>query len=65
VSSGDFTCENCGALYFVRVEGTPRQDRSAARCEVCGQIMADWQSGHHVVFMLKERPGPDRDEAAD
>lgn len=54
--SGDFTCESCGALYSVRIEETVVQDRSAARCEVCGQVMADWQSGHRVSFVLKERP---------
>ncbi|WP_111417861.1 hypothetical protein [Rhodoplanes roseus] len=55
---GEFTCESCGALYAVRIEETPVQDRSAARCEVCGQIMADWQSGHSLHFVLKERPQP-------
>ncbi|NVO16553.1 MAG: hypothetical protein HXX10_21205 [Rhodoplanes sp.] len=62
VGSGDFTCESCGALYSVHVEETLVQDRSSAHCEVCGRIMADWQSGHRVVFVLKERPGPDRDD---
>jgi transcription elongation factor Elf1 len=65
VGNGEFTCESCGALYSVSVEQTPVQDRSAAHCEVCGRIMADWQSGHRVVFVLKERPGPDRDDTRD
>jgi hypothetical protein len=65
VGNGDFTCESCGALYSVRVEATPVQDRSAARCEVCGRTMADWRSGHRVLFVLKERPGPDRDDASE
>lgn len=55
-TGGEFTCENCGAVYAVRIEETPVQDRSAARCDVCGQVMADWQSGHRVQFVLKERP---------
>ncbi|MDC7785820.1 hypothetical protein PQJ75_10130 [Rhodoplanes sp. TEM] len=53
---GEFTCESCGALYAVRIEETAVQDRSGVCCEVCGHVMADWQSGHHLLFVLKERP---------
>jgi hypothetical protein len=54
-SGADFICESCGALYSVEVRHLEVQDRTVANCEVCGAVMADWNSALRLSFLLKER----------
>ena len=54
--SGDFVCESCGALYSVEVRHLQVQERTVANCEVCGAVMADWNSALRLTFLLRERP---------
>jgi len=54
--SSDFVCESCGALYSVEVQHLQVQDRTAASCEVCGAVMAEWNSALRLTFVLRERP---------
>ena len=52
----DFVCESCGALYSVEVRHLQVQERTVANCEVCGAVMADWNSALRLTFLLRERP---------
>jgi len=52
----DFVCESCGALYSVEVQHVQVQDRTAANCDVCGAVMAEWNSALRLTFLLRERP---------
>jgi hypothetical protein len=54
--SSDFVCESCGALYSVEVRHLQVQERTVANCEVCGAVMADWNSALRLTFLLRERP---------
>ena len=54
--SSDFVCESCGALYSVEVRHLRVQERTVASCEVCGAVMADWNSALRLTFLLRERP---------
>jgi hypothetical protein len=54
--SSDFVCENCGALYSVEVRHVQVQDRTVVNCEVCGAVMAEWNSALRLTFLLRERP---------
>jgi hypothetical protein len=54
--SSDFVCENCGALYSVEMRHLQVQERTVANCEVCGAVMADWNSALQLTFLLRERP---------
>ena len=53
---GDFVCESCGALYSVEVQHLQVQDRTVANCEVCGAVMAEWNTALQLTFLLRERP---------
>ena len=54
--SSDFVCESCGALYSVEVQHLQVQDRTVVNCEVCGAVMADWNSALRLTFLLRKRP---------
>jgi hypothetical protein len=54
--SSDFVCESCGALYLVEVRHLEVQERTVANCQVCGAVMADWNSALQLTFLLRERP---------
>lgn len=54
--SSDFVCEGCGALYSVEVQHLQVQDRTVVNCEVCGAVMADWNSALRLTFLLRKRP---------
>jgi hypothetical protein len=51
----DFTCK-CGAVYEVKVQRFPTRDKDSAKCQVCGQTMAEWNSTYSPSFYLKARP---------
>lgn len=51
----DFTCE-CGAVYSVKARRYPMRDKDSADCQVCGKVMAEWNSTYSPSFTLKERP---------
>jgi hypothetical protein len=55
-TSSDFVCESCGALYSVEVRHLEVQERTVVNCQVCGAVMADWNSALRLTFLLRERP---------
>ena len=51
-----FFCLHCGALYAVTHKRLPNPDSNVAKCVVCGQIMAKWDSTDVPTFELVHRP---------
>jgi transcription elongation factor Elf1 len=55
-SGGTHTCPHCGAVYEVRVEHRAARDQDDAYCEVCGELMAEWNDTEVPAFKLVHRP---------
>ena len=51
-----FFCPRCGALYAVTYSRPSGNDISSAKCVVCGQIMARWNSDDVPTYKLVHRP---------
>jgi transcription elongation factor Elf1 len=51
-----FFCPHCGALYAVTYSRQYKSDSGLAKCVVCGQIMAKWDSVDVPAFRLVHRP---------
>jgi len=53
-----FFCPSCGALYAVTYSrpSSGSDSNSAAKCVVCGQVMAEWNSTNVPTFKLVHRP---------
>lgn len=58
---GEFTCDNCGAVYAVQERRFPVRDKDTAQCQVCGETMAEWNSTYCPTFKLKQSPKTPRD----
>ena len=56
VDGDDFTCDNCGAVYSVKLTRVPMRDRDKKACEVCGVVMAEWNDTEFPSFTLIRRP---------
>ena len=46
-----FFCQRCGALYAVTYSRKSNRDSNSARCVVCGQIMATWDTTNVPAFL--------------
>jgi hypothetical protein len=55
-SGGTHICPHCGAAYEVRVEHRPARDQGDAYCEVCGELMAEWNDTEVPAFKLVHKP---------
>ena len=51
-----FFCPHCGALYAVTYSRRLNSESNVAKCVVCGQIMATWNSTDVPTFKLVHRP---------
>jgi len=53
-----FFCPSCGALYAVTYSqpSSSSDSNSTAKCVVCGQVMAEWNSTNVPTFKLVHRP---------
>lgn len=51
----NFKCEHCGAEYETTVSRYPMRDADKANCEVCGEVMAKWNSTSVPSFTLKKK----------
>ena len=53
-----FFCPSCGALYAVTNSrpSSGSDSNSTAKCVVCGQVMAEWNSTNVPTFKLVHRP---------
>jgi Adenylate kinase, active site lid len=63
-SDGTYTCPHCGAIYEVTIRRPPSPDRNDAYCDVCGEVMAEWDNTAVPSFKLihkPERPPSDED----
>jgi uncharacterized protein (DUF983 family) len=49
-------CPRCGALYAVTYLRPSGNDIRSAKCVVCGQIMATWNSTDVPTYKLVHRP---------
>jgi transcription elongation factor Elf1 len=50
-----FFCPRCGALYAVTYSRKSNRDSNTARCVVCGQIMATWDTTNVPTYKLVHR----------
>jgi hypothetical protein len=51
-----FFCKHCGALYGLTYSRRSDSERNSAKCVVCGQVMAEWNSTNAPTFKLVHRP---------
>ena len=51
-----FACPHCGTRYEVSLFALPAVEINSAKCESCGQKMADWISKEGKVFHLISVP---------
>jgi predicted Zn finger-like uncharacterized protein len=51
-----FFCPHCGALYAVTHSRQPISESNVAKCVVCGNIMAEWNSANVPTFKIVHRP---------
>jgi hypothetical protein len=51
-----FFCTHCGALYVVTYSRGSSSQSDAAKCVVCGQIMAKWDTANVPTYKLIHRP---------
>lgn len=56
-NENDFQCPSCGALYAVTVTRYPLKDKDSANCEVCGQVLREWNDTRVPTFTLKSQLG--------
>ena len=49
----EFPCSHCGTLY--EVSTSPGQDTGSATCDVCGEIMLQWNDTAIPLFRVKSR----------
>jgi ribosomal protein S27E len=47
-----FFCPSCGALYAVTYSRPSTGSDSTAKCVVCGQVMAEWNSTKRIRLRL-------------
>jgi hypothetical protein len=50
------TCPHCGAVYEVTVQHLPDREQDDAYCDVCGEVMAEWDDTAVPAFRLIEKP---------
>ena len=53
----DVSCEHCGSVYSLNVERFPFREKGFFNCEVCGNLLKEWNSTHSPNFKLKQRVG--------
>jgi len=51
-----FFCPHCGALYAVTYSLRSSSVSDIAKCVVCGQIMAEWDTANVPTYKLVHRP---------
>jgi transcription elongation factor Elf1 len=51
-----FFCPHCGALYAVTYSRQTNSESNVAKCVVCGQTMATWNSTDVPTYKLVHRP---------
>jgi transcription elongation factor Elf1 len=51
-----FFCPHCGALYAVMYSLRSSSVSDIAKCVVCGQIMAEWDTANVPTYKLVHRP---------
>ena len=51
-----FFCLHCGALYGVTYSRRSISDSNIAKCVVCGEVMAKWDSTNVPTYKLVHRP---------
>jgi transcription elongation factor Elf1 len=50
------TCPHCGAVYEVRIRHLPDREQDDAYCDVCGEVMAEWDNTAVPAFTLVQKP---------
>jgi hypothetical protein len=50
------TCPHCGAVYEVTIQHLPDRKQDDAYCDVCGEVMAEWDDTAVPAFRLIEKP---------
>jgi transcription elongation factor Elf1 len=55
-SGGTHTCPHCGAVYEVMIHHVPTRDQEDAYCDVCGEVMAEWNDTAIPAFKLIQKP---------
>jgi hypothetical protein len=55
-NAGSETCDKCGAVYSVTVTRFPMRDKDSFNCNVCGNLMDQWNSTESKSYSLIERP---------
>lgn len=50
------TCPHCGTVYAVTVSQSSVCDQADAYCDVCGEVMAEWNGTAVPSFKLVRKP---------
>jgi predicted Zn finger-like uncharacterized protein len=51
----DVTCPKCQSVYAITVHRFPAKDNDSFRCQVCGELLREWNSTFAPEFTLKKR----------
>ena len=52
---GQAICQSCGAVYKVTIQRFPTKEHDRFHCEVCGELMEEWNSTESKSFALESR----------
>ncbi|WP_072389481.1 hypothetical protein [Hyphomicrobium sp. CS1BSMeth3] len=53
---GTASCKKCGAEYKVTVKRFPMRDSDKFNCEICGELMNEWNSTQVPMYELISKP---------
>ncbi len=53
-SAGEEACDNCGAVYEVKITRYPTRDRDRFNCSKCGHLIRSWNDTNSWSYTLKE-----------
>ena len=53
---GEFACPHRGAVYAVTIHRFPEREVDSAKCDVCEEVMTEWNSTSAPSFKLKSTP---------
>lgn len=53
--AGNETCGKCGAVYSVVVTRFPMRDKDSFTCNVCGNLIDEWNSTESKSYTLVKR----------
>jgi hypothetical protein len=50
------SCPHCGAVYEVAIQRLPTREKGDTYCDVCGELMAEWNDTAVPAFKLVQKP---------